>query len=70
MNLSNIRLELEKIANAEKEATYDDYLRLAQAWEAIKAQTTESYHAVIEDRLRALYKDTLLPNVPESGSVS
>ena len=61
MNPSDIRNELEQIADKQKEGTYADYLRLAKAWASIKGQMPTSYHEVIESRLRALYRATLLP---------
>lgn len=70
MNPSEIRRELEEIANGEKKAVYADYLRLARAWQPIKAQMPESYQTVIEDRLRALYRATLLPDLPEPEACS
>lgn len=53
MTASEIRAELEQLA-ANGKATSEDYTRLSQAWQAIKAQTRPSYHPVIEDRLRSL----------------
>lgn len=52
MTASQIRAELERLANTT--ATAADHRRLSQAWETVKGQTPHSYHAVIEDRLRAL----------------
>ena len=63
MNPSDIRAELEQLAD--NKATYADYLRLAKAWQAVKDTTPESYHAVIEDRLRALEVSTLMPALSE-----
>ena len=53
MTAAAIRAQLDQLA-ATGTASAAELDRLAQAWQAIKPQTPQSYHAVIEDRLRAL----------------
>ena len=53
MKAAAIRAQLDQLA-ATGTASAAELDRLAQAWQAIKPQTPQSYHAVIEDRLRAL----------------
>lgn len=53
MSAADIRAQLEQLA-ATGTASAAERERLTQAWQAIKQQTPASYHAVIEDRLKAL----------------
>ena len=53
MTAAAIRAQLEQLA-ATGTASAAERERLSQAWQAIKPQTPQSYHAVIEDRLSAL----------------
>ena len=53
MTAAAIRAQLDQLA-ATGTASAAELDRLAQAWQAIKPQTPQSYHAVIEDRLSAL----------------
>ncbi len=53
MTPADIRAQLEQLA-ATGIASAADHDRLSQAWQAIKPQTPQSYHPVIEDRLKAL----------------
>lgn len=53
MNAADIRAQLDQLA-ATGTASAAERERLSQAWQAIKSQTPQSYHAVIADRLKAL----------------
>ncbi len=53
MTPAAIRSQLEQLA-ATGTASAADHDRLSQAWQVVKPQTPQSYHRVIEDRLRAL----------------
>lgn len=53
MKATDIRAQLEQLA-ATGTASAAEHDRLSQAWQAIKSQMPQSYHAVIEDRLKAL----------------
>lgn len=52
MKAVEIRAEIEKLA-AEGAIRPEDWLRLQQAWQAIKPETDTRYHPIIDDRLRA-----------------
>ena len=53
VNAAAIRAQLDQLA-ATGSASAAEHDRLSQAWQAIKPQTPQSYHPVIEDRLEAL----------------
>ena len=61
MTPTEIRAELEQLA--ESGCTTADVDRLNQAWLAVRADTPQSYHAVIDDRLKALSIDADLPEL-------
>ena len=53
MRAADIRAQLEQLA-VTGTASAAECDRLSQAWQAIKPRTPQSYHAIIEDRLKAL----------------
>ena len=53
MTPAAIRAQLEQLA-ATGSASAAEHNRLCQAWQAVKPQTPQSYHPVVEDRLKAL----------------
>jgi hypothetical protein len=53
MTPADIRVQLEQLA-ATGTASAAEHDRLSQAWQVVKPQTPQSYHPVIEDRLKAL----------------
>ena len=59
MTLTELRAELEQLAV--DGCTAADVDRLSQEWEAVRNDTPQSYHAVIDDRLKALSIDVVLP---------
>ena len=61
MTLTELRAELEQLAA--DGCTAADVDRLNQAWEAVRNDTPQSYHAIIDDRLKALSINVILPEV-------
>ena len=59
MTLTELRAELEQLAV--DGCTAADVDRLTQAWQAVRDETPQSYHAVIDDRLKELSIDVVLP---------
>ncbi|MGB3786572.1 MAG: hypothetical protein WA949_01090 [Phormidesmis sp.] len=59
MTPTEIRAELEQLAASG--CTAADLERLNRAWSAIRTETPQSYHAVIDDRLQALNTGAELP---------
>ena len=57
MTLTDLRAELEQFAA--NGCTAADIDRLNQAWKAVREKTPQSYHAVINDRLKALSVDVV-----------
>ena len=63
MTPSQIRSKLEQFAESGS-YTVDDLARLNQSWLNIRDTTPQSYHAVIDDRIRALRTNLDLPELP------
>ena len=61
MTPTEIRAELEQLAASG--CTAADVERLNSAWSAVRTETPQSYHAVIDDRLQALRIDADLPDL-------
>ena len=59
MTLIELRAELEQLVV--DGCTAADIDRLTQVWEAVRNDTPQSYHAIIDDRLKALSIDVVLP---------
>lgn len=61
MTPTEIRTELEQLAASG--CTAADVERLNSAWTAVRAETPQSYHTIIDDRLSALRIDADLPDL-------
>ena len=61
MTPTEIRAELEQLAASG--CTAADVERLNSEWSAVRTETPQSYHAVIDDRLRSLRIDVDLPDL-------
>lgn len=62
MNPAEIRAEIDKLLN-NGTATFSDCTRLSSAWRQVRDTTPQSYHEVIESRLRELSSIAQWPQV-------